>query len=113
MRRVAGHVSRIVLCVGTILLLEYSPELWWIMGVPWIVMTIFGILATIPLLMVIGMIAGGAQADWMSDAFVIVLLLIAPTVMATVISEVYSLFRLRCDASAKGQSDLASEGAIP
>ena len=52
--------------------------------VPWAVLCIFGIFATIPALFVIGI---GAGADWMNDCFVIGLVFVTPTVLSIVIAE--------------------------
>jgi hypothetical protein len=65
-------------------IMAFSKEwaLWWIPGIPWIIVSILGILLTLPLAFVISIGAGCAQADWMSDAFIITLCFVIPTTLA-------------------------------
>lgn len=68
------------------------PSLWWIAGVPWIILCIFGMVSTLPLILVIFGMAGGAQADWMSDGEATILFFVVPTAMAIFISECWRSF---------------------
>lgn len=81
LRLLTGSVS--------VLLVSIDSPLWWLAVVPWAVLCIFGIVATIPALIVIGIGAGAAQADWMSDSFIIGLVFVTPTVLAIAIAELY------------------------
>ena len=55
--------------------------------VPWAILCALGLLAAIPVVFAIGIGAGAAQADWMSDGFVIGLVFVLPTILAIGISE--------------------------
>lgn len=72
-----------VFCLALILMLcfeERVPESLVIaVAICWAALCIVGIILTLPLFFVIGMGAGAAQADWMSDGFVIVVIIILPT----------------------------------
>lgn len=47
-----------------------------------------GILATLPIVVVMGIGAGAAQADWMSDEFIMGLVFVTPTILAMIIAEI-------------------------
>lgn len=89
MNTIAAQVFRLLTGTTSVLLVAFESSLWWIAVIPWAMLCIFGILATIPALFVVGIGAGAAQADWMSDAFVIGLLFVTPTMLAVAISEFF------------------------
>lgn len=64
---------------------------WWVAAVPWAILCWLGITLAIPLwilaIIAIGISAGGAQADWMSDGFVIGLAIVTPTILAMAAAE--------------------------
>lgn len=66
------------------------PGFWWVPCLPWALLNILGIVATIPqlipLLFVIGLSAGTAQADWMSDGFVYSVCFVLPTAISIAFS---------------------------
>jgi hypothetical protein len=78
------HYQGIRVFLGILLAVLVSKEisLWWVVAIPWAALCIFGIVATIPIVILIGVAAAGAQADWMSDAFVIGLTIVTPTILA-------------------------------
>jgi hypothetical protein len=72
---------------------QLETLLFWMTLIVWIVLCFFGILVVfIPLTILIGIGAGAAQADWMSDAFVFWVFFAVPTFAAMGMSE---LFRWR------------------
>ena len=75
-------LAQVALGALTIVAVLAESFLWWLPGVPWIIISIIGIVLTIPLFIVIGIGAGCAQADWMSDGFIITLCFIIPTSLA-------------------------------
>ena len=82
------HALRCILGTATVVTLSYAEDFWWIPGIPWIAICITGLLAIFPFLFIAMLGAAGAQADWMSDAFVIVAFFAAPTIASIVISEI-------------------------
>lgn len=75
-------LAQISLGILTAMAFSRGWPVWWIPGVPWIIVSILGILLTLPFFFVIGIGAGGAQADWMSDTFIIYLCFVIPTTIA-------------------------------
>ena len=73
------QLLRVLLCGISFLLLSAESNLWWLPVLPWAVLCLHGILLTIPLALVAGLGAGAAQADWMSDEWILTLCLIIPT----------------------------------
>ncbi len=81
------QLLRVLAGIVAVFLVSIESPLWWIAVIPWAILCIFGIVATIPAIFVIGIGAGGAQADWMSDAFIIGLVFVGSTVLAIAIAE--------------------------
>jgi len=75
-------LAQVTLGVLTALAVSTDISLWWVPGIPWMIISIIGIVLTIPLVMIIGMGAGCAQADWMSDGFIITLCFVIPTTLS-------------------------------
>lgn len=71
MRVYQCQLLRLLLGTALTVLAAYESPLWWIVAIPWAILCVFGILATVPLLIPIRIGAGAAQADWMSDGFII------------------------------------------
>ena len=88
MHTVNSHVLRLVTGGASVALMEHESAFWWVAVIPWLFLCILGIMATIPLFFFIGAGAGAAQADWMSDEFIIGLVFVLPTFLAVVIAEV-------------------------
>lgn len=76
------NLLRIVLCIASITLVAHESPWWWIAVAPWLTICIFGIILTVPVIIIIGMGAGAAQADWMSDEFIYTLIFVTPTTLA-------------------------------
>jgi hypothetical protein len=85
-----SQLLRLLTGTVSVLLVMVESPLWWMAVIPWAVLCVFGIIATIPALIVIGIGAGAAQADWMSDAFIIGLVFLMPTILAVAIAEFFS-----------------------
>lgn len=58
-----------------------------VVGLIWLVLCMAGVLLMISVLLVIGVGAGAAQADWMSDGFVVVVFFVMPTVVSVAFFE--------------------------
>ena len=73
---------------GTVIILETNGSpLWWAAAVPWVLLNLPGLLlTTIPGLLLLALPAGNAQADWMSDPFLIILCIALPTAASMVLS---------------------------
>ena len=76
------NILRILLCIASITLATYDSPFWWVAVAPWAVLCLVGIILTIPIVFIIGMGAGAAQADWMSDEFIFTLVFITPTALS-------------------------------
>lgn len=85
---------------ATVFLVANESPIWWVGVIPWAVLCVFGIFATVPLVCLVGMGAGAAQADWMSDAFLWGLLFVTPTLLAIGIAEVCKRWSFRGDRCA-------------
>ncbi len=81
------QLLRILTATVAVLLVSIESPLWWVAVIPWAILCIFGIVGSIPAILVVGVGAAAAQADWMGDAFVIGLLFVTPTVLAIAIAE--------------------------
>ena len=79
------NLLRIALCAASITLAAYESPFWWVAVAPWAVLCSFGIIMTVPIIFIIGMGAGAAQADWMSDEFIVTLIFITPTMLTIAI----------------------------
>lgn len=78
--------------------------------IPWAILCILGIVGTIPAIFVIGIGAGAAQADRMSDEFIIGLVFVTPTVLAIAIAE---FLRWRTDPDTSAYHFLGLGGNHP
>lgn len=87
MNSVECQILRLIAGVASVALIEYESPFWWVGVVPWVFLCIFGILTTLPVIFVMGIGAGAAQADWMSDEFIIGLVFVTPTILAIAIAE--------------------------
>lgn len=79
-----------------------ESSMWWIAAIPWAAVCIVGIIATIPIVALIGIGAGAAQADWMSDGFIIGLLIVTPTTLSLMASELMKRKKARQAAPSDG-----------
>ncbi len=90
-------VSGIQISLGTItvvsMVLEW--EMWWLPCIGWAAFSVVGILLTLPLFLVIGIGAGGAQADWMSDQYIFTLCFVIPTILAVSVNILIAWFKRR------------------
>ena len=82
------QILRVVLGVALAIMAAMESSFWWGPAIPWAVLCSMGLLLTIPVVLVIGIGAGAAQADWMSDGFIIGLVIVTPTVLAVVVSAI-------------------------
>ena len=78
------NTARIILLICMIIATYTECSLWWIVAIPWAISCIVGIFITLPFIALIGIMAGAAQADWMSDEFVIFVFFIIPTALSFV-----------------------------
>lgn len=86
MKPVHFQLIRVFLGVLLAVLVSFESPLWWIAAAPWAALCFLGLIATLPIVLVIGIGAGTAQADWMSDTFAIGLVIVTPTTLAVTIS---------------------------
>ena len=91
MKRWHLQVLRVLLCCLSIALVIAESRFWWIGVAPWVVLCVHGIILTIPVVFLIGMGAGAAQADWMSDGFIFTLLFVLPTIFSMFVSQILTL----------------------
>lgn len=92
MRAHLTNIARLALMVSLIIAINYDWSLWWVLGVPWVILCLAGIILTIPFFLVIGLAAGAAQADWMSDSFIIMLAFVTPTGLSIFAHSAYKRF---------------------
>jgi NADH:ubiquinone oxidoreductase subunit K len=95
MKKYILHILRVATCAASIALVYSESPFWWIAVTPWAMLNIIGIALSLPLILLIGMGAGAAQADWMSDEFIYTLIFIAPTAFAVAASTLLKWFRNR------------------
>jgi uncharacterized membrane protein YcjF (UPF0283 family) len=81
------QILRVIAGIASVLIVAVDSPLWWIAIIPWAILCILGIIATLPIFLLIGIGAGAAQADWMSDGFIIVVCFVIPTFLAILIAE--------------------------
>ena len=87
MNSIQQQIFRLFTGASLVILIVKDSPYWWFAAIPWVILCIFGILATLPLFVFVGINAGGAQADWMSDEFIIGLVFVIPTILAIAIAE--------------------------
>ena len=78
---------RVLLALALIPVAEAFPNCWAAPLAVWAILNFIGLLLLIPVIVVIGLGAGAAQADWMSDGFVFVVCIAFPTLAACSFSE--------------------------
>ena len=73
---------------GAVIILETNGSpLWWTATVPWVLLNLPGLLlTTIPGFLLLAVAEGSAQADWMSEPFLITLCITLPTAASMVLS---------------------------
>ena len=103
------QILRLLSGAASVLVLVYEPPLWWIVIIPWAILCIFGIIATIP--SVVAVSAFGAQADAFSDAFDIGQFVVMPTLLSILIAELYK-WRTRRKSSSS-HNDTAEQVVPP
>jgi hypothetical protein len=84
------QILRVVLGITLAIMASLESSLWWVPAIPWAVVCALGLLLIIPIVFVVGIGAGAAQADWMSDGFIIGLVIMTPTVLAVIASALMS-----------------------
>ena len=72
-------VIQLLLCICTIWAIETESSFVWLPTIPWLILNFFGIILTLPILFLLGLGIGAAQADWMPDEFIFIVLFIIPT----------------------------------
>ena len=87
MNSIQEQIFRLFTGASLVILIVKDSPYWWFVAIPWMILCIFGVLATLPLFVLVGINAGGAQADWMSDEFIIGLVFVIPTILAIAIAE--------------------------
>jgi|688.fasta_scaffold814899_2 cell division protein FtsW (lipid II flippase) len=87
MNSIQQQIFRLLTGASIVILIVKDSPYWWFAAIPWVILCIFGILATLPLFVFVGINAGGAQADWMSGGFIIGLVFVTPTILAISIAE--------------------------
>lgn len=74
---------KVAFCFALILMLHYEEQIpegsLIVVAICWSAICISGILLSLPLFLMIGIGAGAAQADWMSDGFAIIVFIVIPT----------------------------------
>jgi len=80
------QILRVILGVALAITVSMELAFWWVPAIPWAVVCSMGLLLAVPIVLVIGIGAGAAQADWMSDGFIICLVIGMPTVLAVIAS---------------------------
>ena len=103
MRHYQFQVVRVLAALAAVWLGSIESPLFYLALSIWLVLCVFGVLATVPVVMVIGIGAGAAQADGMSDEFAIGLVFVLPTILAIVIAELFLWWR----AGARGRLDVS------
>ena len=101
MKHLHRQSLRVLTGMASVVLFSMESPIWWLAVLPWAVLCILGILMTLPLVMLIGIGAGAAQADWMSDGFIIGLNFVCPTVFALIIAETIKRYWTRRTGAAK------------
>ena len=66
-----------------------------VVGLIWLVLCIAGVLLMIPVVLCVFSMADGAQADWMSDGFVVVVFFVMPTVLSVAFFELLRWWLVR------------------
>jgi hypothetical protein len=100
------QILRAITGGSSVALLAHESSFCWIAVIPWLFLCLWGIIATLPVVFVIGFLAGAAQADWMSDEFMFGLFFATPTILAIAIAEyVKRRERRMSDASSKPACD--------
>ena len=87
MNSIQYQIFRLFTGASLVILIVKDSPYWWFAAIPWMILCIFGILATVPLFVLVGITAGGTHADWMSDEFIIGLVFVIPTILAIAIAE--------------------------
>jgi len=108
-------VSGIQISLGivTVASMALEWEMWWVPCIGWAAFSIVGILLTLPLIIVIGIGAGAAQADWMSDKFIFTLCFVIPTILAVSANIVIAWFKRRRKESIRnGDGSGAKSGRV-
>lgn len=108
MNAVRYQVLRVVLGITLTVLVSMESSMWWLAAIPWAVVCMFGIIATIPIVALIGFGAGAAQADWMSDGFIIGLVIVTPTTLSLIAS---ALLNWKMARQAAGPESKLAEAA--
>ncbi|BCX49038.1 hypothetical protein HAHE_29460 [Haloferula helveola] len=67
---------------------ELVPDLWALPLVIWATLNFAGLLVLLPILFIIGLGAGAAQADWMSDSFEFIVFIAIPTAASIIFASV-------------------------
>ncbi|MCH7229209.1 hypothetical protein, partial [Haloferula sp. A504] len=105
------QILRVTLGIALAILASMESSFWWLPAIPWAVLCAMGLLLTIPIVFVIGIGAGAAQADWMSDGFIIGLVIVTPTVLAVIVSAIANRRKARRPAEPK--QNQAEQGVAP
>ncbi len=79
-------LSQVVLCVVTIVAISSNWTYWWIPAVPWLFLSIFGVILTMPLFFLIGTFAAPAQADGIPDGVAETIMFVIPTIRAVCVN---------------------------
>ncbi|MEP4079042.1 hypothetical protein [Haloferula sp.] len=99
MKRTTRQVLRVILFMIVVSFALLFPEsespLIWIPVFPWAILCIVGIVCTLPLIVVLFGLAGGAQADWMSDTMAAFVFIVIPTAISVSASELFHTYRQR------------------
>ncbi|MBG7608848.1 MAG: hypothetical protein IZT59_12590 [Verrucomicrobia bacterium] len=57
------QILRLITGIASVTLAALESPFWWVAVIPWVLLCILGIIATLPVVFVIGVGAGAAQAD--------------------------------------------------
>jgi ABC-type uncharacterized transport system permease subunit len=89
MNSTTSQILRLILGTASVVLAANDSQYWWVAVFPWMLICILGIIATIPILFIVGIGAGATQVDWMSDEFIWGLVLVTPTVLSVTIAHIF------------------------
>lgn len=98
-------LTQIITGILMVIAAEADSSLWYIPGVLWLILCVIGVVLTIPLICVIFIAAGGAQVDWMSDTFTIIVFFVIPTTLSVLVN--YGIVALSMRAEAREKIEIA------
>ncbi len=107
------NIARLLLMTATAMTSLFAWDSVWIPAIPWAICCFYGVVLAAPIVLGVGMLSAGAQADWMSDEFMVTLLFVLPTVLSMLVKPTIRLIQRMASDNSENADRPTMPSSVP